>query len=393
MPETIATPNVFAPSWGLYIHWPFCVSKCPYCDFNSHVRSAVDQAAWRTALISEIKTAGARAGHPPLKSIFFGGGTPSLMPPETVAAAIEQAKTSFQAQEDLEITLEANPSTIEAETFPALAQAGVNRLSLGIQSFDDDVLTFLGRAHDAQEAQGAIDAAQKAVNRVSFDLIYALPSQSLAAWAKQLDQALAFGTRHLSVYQLTIEPNTGFQGQVARGVFTPMDDDSAADLFDYTRERLERAGLPGYETSNHAVPGEECQHNLVYWRGEPYAAVGPGAHGRWRSAQGWQATQNHRKPERWLSQVRSTGGGLETETPIAPKDRAEEVLLTALRLAEGLDFAMATALSRFDACSLINQSALMALIEGGWVVRSRDHLTLTAKAHPVANEIMKQLLV
>lgn len=394
MPEAIThqAPGDDA-AWGLYIHWPFCISKCPYCDFNSHVRDSVNQRAWRDALVREIAYAGAKAGKPPLQSIFFGGGTPSLMPPDTVAAAIAQAKASFLADHDIEITLEANPSTIEAQTFPALAQAGVNRLSLGIQSFDDKALRFLGRAHDAAEAKGAIAAAQQAVSRVSFDLIYALPGQSRCDWAGQLEEALAFGTQHLSVYQLTIEPNTGFQGQVARGVFTPMEDDAAADLFDDTRARLGGAGLPAYETSNHAAPGQECRHNLVYWRGAPYAAVGPGAHGRWRSAAGWHATSNHKKPERWLEQVQQREHGTQEQVCIPPQDRAEEIVLTALRLRSGLDIAKASALAGTDVAALIDNEALAELVTQGWVNADDGHLALREKAHPVANEIVKQLLV
>lgn len=390
MPDTVNPHH--PPAWGLYIHWPFCVSKCPYCDFNSHVREDVDQAAWRSALIKEIETAGIRADRAPLKSIFFGGGTPSLMPPETVAAAIAQAKTSFKAQKGLEITLEANPSTIEARTFGDLASAGINRLSLGIQSFDDEVLKFLGRAHDAAEAKGAIAAAQAAVERVSFDLIYALPGQTLEQWTAQLDQALGFGTQHLSVYQLTIEANTGFQGQVARGVFAPLDDDSAADLFDYTRGRLEAAGLPAYETSNHAAPGQECQHNLVYWRGEPYAAVGPGAHGRWRGKSGWEATSNLKKPERWLQAIGLQGHGIEHRADVSARDRAEEILMTALRLREGLDLTAAGALARYRVETLIDANALKSLSKDGWVTSQGERIWLSPKAHPVANQVVKELL-
>lgn len=393
IPDAAGVTQRAGTPWGLYIHWPFCVSKCPYCDFNSHVRADVDQAVWRKALVKEIRAAGARAGRPPLKSIFFGGGTPSLMPPETVAAAIEEAKASFQANVDLEITLEANPSTIEAQTFQALAQAGINRLSLGIQSFDDDVLRFLGRAHDATEARGAIEAAQKAVERVSFDLIYALPEQTLDQWDAQLTQALAFGTTHLSVYQLTIEPNTGFQGQVARGVFTPLDDDSAADMFDHARARLSAAGLPAYETSNHAAPGQECQHNLVYWRGEPYAAVGPGAHGRWRINDQWQATSNLKKPERWLAAMDAQGHGVEDSLNLTNRDRAEEIVLTALRLAEGLDIAAATRLAGFDVGSLLDQNAAESLVSGGWLEPLGAQLRLTPQGHAVANTVVKQLLL
>jgi len=379
--------------WGLYIHWPFCATKCPYCDFNSHVRGSVDQAAWRAALVKEIESAAERAGHPTLKSIFFGGGTPSLMPPDTVAAAIEAAHAHFSVQQDIEVSLEANPSSVEAKTFPALADAGVNRFSLGIQSFDDAVLKFLGRPHTASEAGAAIDAAQKAVARVSFDLIYALPEHTPAQWMEQLDMALSFGTAHLSAYQLTIEPNTGFFGQVARGVFTPLDDDLAADLYDLTQERLSAAGLARYETSNHAASDAQCQHNLIYWRGQPYAAVGPGAHGRWMDADSaWTATQNIKKPEHWLTQMDKAGQAIEQTTRVGPKDRAEEIIMTSLRLAEGLDMEAASLLSGYDVWQLIDQAAAQHLAQNGWIVMDGNVLRLSENAQPVANHIVQQLL-
>ncbi|MEM7571218.1 MAG: radical SAM family heme chaperone HemW [Pseudomonadota bacterium] len=379
--------------WGLYIHWPFCVSKCPYCDFNSHVRESVDQARWRAALVKEIASAGARAGKPTLKSIFFGGGTPSLMPPETVAAAIAAARRHFQASPEIEITLEANPSTVEASRFAALKDAGINRLSMGIQSFDDEALRFLGRAHNAQEARTAIQAATETFDRVSFDLIYALPDQSAQHWRGQLAEALGFGTTHLSLYQLTIEPNTGFQGQVARGVFTPMDDDTAADLFELTQERLQAAGMPAYETSNHAAPGQECEHNLIYWRGQPYAAVGPGAHGRWLGAQGWQATRCHNKPERWLEAVERDGHGVDEQTVITPQERAEEMLMMGLRLAEGINLSWIETASGADIARQVNAGAAQQLSRDGWLQQDNNRLALTSKARPVANSVLAQLLV
>ena len=317
---------------ALYVHWPFCVSKCPYCDFNSHVRDAVDQPAWREALLADLahearETAGRRLG-----SIFFGGGTPSLMPPAPVAAVIEAAETHWGFASDIELTLEANPSSVEAARFAELAAAGVNRVSLGLQSLDDTALRFLGRAHDVEEGLRALDAAQAAFGRVSFDLIYALPGQDEAAWAAELTRALAFGTGHLSLYQLTIEPGTRFAALAARGELVPADPDESAGLYELTGELTTAAGLPAYEISNHARPGEESRHNLAYWRYRDHVGIGPGAHGR----RGGQATQRHRKPENWLSALARNGHGIAEENPIGPRAARVEALLMGLRLAEGV---------------------------------------------------------
>ena len=265
---------------ALYIHWPFCVSKCPYCDFNSHVRASIDQDQWREALLADLAhearaTPGRRLG-----SIFFGGGTPSLMPAATVAALIEAAQAHWGFADDVEITLEANPSSVEAARFADLACAGVNRVSLGLQSLDDGNLRFLGRAHDVGEGLMALGTAQSAFDRVSFDLIYALPGQDAGSWAAELERALAFGTGHLSLYQLTIEPGTRFAAMAARGELKPADPDESAALYELTQDMAGAAGLPAYEISNHARPGEESRHNLTYWRYGDYAGIGPGAHGR-----------------------------------------------------------------------------------------------------------------
>jgi oxygen-independent coproporphyrinogen-3 oxidase len=321
-------------SLALYIHWPFCVSKCPYCDFNSHVRETVDQTVWREALLADLahearETAGRR-----LTSIFFGGGTPSLMPPATVAALIGAAERHWGFAPEVEITLEANPSSVEAARFADLAAAGVNRVSLGLQSLDEVALRFLGRAHDVAEGLAALETAQAAFGRVSFDLIYALPGQSAEAWEAELARALSFGTGHLSLYQLTIEPGTRFAAMAARGALSPADPDHGATLFELTRAMTAAAGLPAYEISNHAAPGQESRHNLSYWRYRAYAGVGPGAHGR----RGGRATQRHRKPENWLSALSRNGHGIEEEREIAPADAAIEALLMGLRLAEGVPY-------------------------------------------------------
>ena len=318
---------------ALYVHWPFCVSKCPYCDFNSHVREAVDQAAWREALLADLAHEAALLPGRQLGSIFFGGGTPSLMEPATVAAVIAAARGSWAAADDLEVTLEANPNSAEAARFADLASAGVNRISLGLQSFDDDSLAFLGRAHSAGEGLRALEAAQSAVGRVSFDLIYALPGDDEECWSRNLDRALGLGTEHLSLYQLTIEPGTRFATMVAKHEFEPLGADQSASLFELTQARTADAGLPAYEISNHAKPGAESRHNLAYWRYRDYAGVGPGAHGR----RGGLRTVRHKKPENFLAAVARNGHGLVEEEPLSREEAAHEALVMGLRLAEGID--------------------------------------------------------
>src|SRR5687767_3812109 len=294
---------------ALYVHWPFCVSKCPYCDFNSHVRDHIDQAEWREALLVDLAHEAALLPGRRLTSIFFGGGTPSLMEPATAEAIILAACSLWRADEDIEVTLEANPSSVEAARFADLAAAGVNRVSLGLQTLDDAALAFLGRAHDVEEGLKALDTALRHFRRVSFDLIYALPGQQPAEWDNTLGRALGFGTGHLSLYQLTIEPGTRFATMVARRDFEPLDADRSAELFELTQERTSTAGLPLYEISNHARPGEQSRHNLAYWRYRDYAGVGPGAHGRRLG----QRTVRHRKPENYLAAVARNGHGLVEE--------------------------------------------------------------------------------
>jgi oxygen-independent coproporphyrinogen-3 oxidase len=317
---------------ALYVHWPFCVSKCPYCDFNSHVRESVDQDRWRDALLADLAFEAGQTPGRRLGSIFFGGGTPSLMPPATVAALIGAAERHWGFAPEIEITLEANPSSVEAARFADLAAAGVNRVSLGLQSLDEAALRFLGRAHGVDEGLAALGTAQSAFGRVSFDLIYALPGQSAAAWEAELDRALSFGTGHLSLYQLTIEPGTRFAAMAAKGKLIPADPDESAILYELTQEMTAAAGLPAYEISNHARPGEESRHNLSYWRYQNYAGVGPGAHGRRNGA----ATQRHRKPENWLAALARNGHGIVEESRIGPRDARIEALLMGLRLAEGV---------------------------------------------------------
>lgn len=365
---------------ALYIHWPFCVSKCPYCDFNSHVRASVDQDAWRAALLADLAHEAALLPGRRLTSIFFGGGTPSLMPPATVAALIDSATTHWRADPDIEITLEANPSSVEAARFADLAAAGVNRVSLGLQSLDDAALCFLGRAHSVDEGLAALDTAQAAFDRVSFDLIYALPGQNTLTWRKELERALSFGTGHLSLYQLTIEPGTRFASMVARGELATPDPDVGADLFELTRELTDAAGLPAYEVSNHARPGGESRHNLTYWRYGDYAGVGPGAHGRRTSAR----TQRARKPENWLASVTAFGHGIVEEVGLDAEERASEAMLMGLRLAEGIDLDR----EDVDLRSVIDLVAFGPLTEAGFLEQDGARIAATPKGMMLLNAIL-----
>lgn len=373
---------------ALYVHWPFCVSKCPYCDFNSHVREAVDQAQWRDALVADLAYEAAVEPGRELTSIFFGGGTPSLMPPETVAAVLDAAAGHWRFAPGIEITLEANPSSVEAARFADLAQAGVNRVSLGLQSLDDSALGFLGRAHNVREGLAALDTAQREFDRVSFDLIYALPGQSEAAWEAELARALSFGTGHLSLYQLTIEPGTRFATMVAKGEFEPADPDHSAGLFELTQQMTEAAGLPAYEISNHARPGEESRHNLAYWRYDNYLGVGPGAHGRRAGA----VTQRHKKPENWLSGLARNGHGIVEESPIPPADKAVEALLMGLRLREGVDRARITALAGRPFGELVDQAAVARLAAQGLLADEPERLRVTGSGMILLDAILPEIV-
>jgi len=303
---------------ALYVHWPFCVSKCPYCDFNSHVRSEIDQVAWRKALLADLAHEARLLPGRRLTSIFFGGGTPSLMDPSTVEAVIYAARGHWEIDEKIEITLEANPNSVEAARFADLAAAGVNRLSLGLQSFDDSALRFLGRAHSTREGFRALEIAQKNFRRVSFDLIYALPGDTEDSWSATLAQALSLGATHLSLYQLTIEPGTRFATMVAKLKFEPLDPDASAALYELTEAMTCSAGMPGYEISNYARIGQESRHNLTYWRYGDYAGIGPGAHGRRLGAR----TVRHRKPENFLSAIARNCHGIAEEAPLTEIGRA-----------------------------------------------------------------------
>ncbi|GAA4765647.1 radical SAM family heme chaperone HemW [Stakelama sediminis] len=373
---------------ALYIHWPFCVSKCPYCDFNSHVRESVDQAAWRDALLADMAHEASLLPDRRLGSIFFGGGTPSLMPPATVAALLEAAERHWGFTDEIEITLEANPSSVETARFTDLAAGGVNRVSLGLQALDDDALRFLGRAHDVAEGLAALDTAQRAFARVSFDLIYARPGQTLAAWEAELTRALGFGTGHLSLYQLTIEPGTRFATLAAKGELTLPEGDDAADLFAATRSLTAEAGLPAYEISNHARPGEASRHNLTYWRYGDYAGVGPGAHGR----RGGLATVRHKKPENWLAAMARNGHGIREETPLSAETRAVEALLMGLRLDEGVPLTRIAALGEAPADTFLDHKGIAVLEDEGLVALDSERLCVTDAGMPVLDAVLRTIV-
>jgi len=354
---------------ALYVHWPYCRARCPYCDFNAHVREGIDEGRFLRALLTDLAFEARRVGPHRLASLFFGGGTPSLMSPATVAAIIEAAASAFPPESDVEITLEANPTSVEAGQLRGYRAAGVNRISLGVQALDDAALAFLGRRHSAAEARAALASARATFPRASLDLIYARPGQTEASWRAELREGLAFGLDHLSLYQLTIEPGTPFARAHARGEIDLPDDAAQAALYAATEEEAARAGLALYEVSNYAVPGAESRHNLAYWRYQPYLGVGPGAHGRVPLRGGVVATRRVRAPEAWIDRVERAGHGLAEEEALDPLSRAREALLMGLRLAEGVkeeEFHRRTGLRLEDA---VDPQGL-AVAEGeGWLAR------------------------
>ena len=377
-------PNPLA----LYIHWPFCVSKCPYCDFNSHVRESVDDAAWRTALLADMEYEAKLTPDRKLTSIFFGGGTPSLMPPSTVAALIDAAAQLWGFADNIEITLEANPSSVEAARFADLANAGVNRVSLGLQSLDDAALAFLGRAHSVAESLNALEIAQRHFDRINIDLIYARPDQTAGQWEQELQQALSFGTDHMSLYQLTIEVGTRFETLVRTGHFIPADDDDAATLYALTQQMTLAAGIPAYEISNHARAGNESRHNLSYWRYDDYIGIGPGAHGRRLNA----ATQRHKKPENFLSAVARNMHGISSEEHLDAESRATESLLMGLRLHEGISLDRLSERTGVAADKLLDLAAVDKIVQLGLIQRNGDHVTVTSQGMPLLDAILPQIV-
>ena len=388
------TPHAAAPpALALYIHWPFCLAKCPYCDFNSHVRDRIDQSRFAAALRRELAGEAARLGARRLTSIFLGGGTPSLMAPATVAALIEDACKHFAPAADIEITLEANPTSVETQRLADFRAAGVNRLSLGVQALDDAALAALGRKHSAAQAIAALEQARAIFPRLSFDLIYARPGQTLAAWAAELRQVLALAADHLSLYQLTIEPGTAFEALHRNGTLVLPDEDTSAALYDATSEAAAHAGLAAYEISNYAVPGSESRHNLAYWRYDEYAGIGPGAHGRVRVGSAVLATRRHRAPEIWAERVERNEHGSTHDEPVPPAERAREALLMGLRLAEGIaadSFHARTGVRLDDA---VDASIVAASIEAGYLERTQTHLIATPEGRRRLDALLPRLVL
>ncbi|MEW9855511.1 radical SAM family heme chaperone HemW [Novosphingobium sp. M1R2S20] len=373
---------------ALYIHWPFCLAKCPYCDFNSHVRNRVDHDAWEAALLADMRREAECAGGEPLASIFFGGGTPSLMPPALVSRLLAEAERLWGFEDGIEITLEGNPSSVEAANYAVLAEVGINRASLGLQALDDDTLRFLGRLHGASEGLAALEIAQRHFARVSFDLIYARPGQTAEDWDAELARAMALGTGHLSLYQLTIEPGTRFETMVRKGEFIPLDNDVAADLFDLTRAHTAAAGLPAYEISNHARLGEESRHNLAYWRYDDYCGIGPGAHGRRAGA----ATVRHRKPENWLTAVSQQGDGLAEARNLGRHEQAAEAMLMGLRLAEGVDLARLSRKVGVPTTDLYVAEKLSFYATQGLAWQRDTRIGVTERGMPLLDALLAELV-
>ena len=378
-----------AGGFGLYLHWPFCAAKCPYCDFNSHVAATIDHDRWRRAYLSELRRDAALTPGRVLRSVFFGGGTPSLMDPDTVAAVIDEIRRLWPVGNDLEITLEANPTSVEAGRFRAFHAGGVNRISMGIQSLDDAALRRLGRLHSAAEARRAFDVARETFPRVSFDLIYAREGQDIAGWCGELTQALSMAVDHLSLYQLTIEPGTAFGARHAAGGLRDLpDEDLSADLYDVTQEICEAHSMPAYEVSNHATDGAESRHNLIYWRAGDYLGIGPGAHGRLTLDSGRYATETPLAPALWLSAVETHGSGEASAQPLAREDQAAEYLMMSLRLAEGTDL---TRLARLGLT--LEPAALTELEDLGLVARDGPRLKATLAGRRVLNAVLRTLMV
>ncbi len=376
-------------AFGVYVHWPFCLSKCPYCDFNSHVRHApIDEARFANAFAREIETTAARIPGRQVSSIFLGGGTPSLMQPHTVGHVLDAIGKHWQVADDVEVTLEANPTSVEATRFRGYRTAGVNRVSLGVQALDDASLKVLGRLHTAREALDAVAIARSAFDRYSFDLIYARPDQTPQMWADELKLAISEAAEHLSLYQLTIEEGTPFFGLHAAGKLKTPDEAVSRALYDVTQEVCAAHGLPSYEISNHARPGAECKHNLVYWRGEEYAGIGPGAHGRLDINGTRHAVATEKRPEAWLMRVEANGHGVVTDDLLNSEERADEFLLMGLRLAEGIDPKRYAALSG----RALDPARIAILREEGAITVDADgRLRVTQSGFPVLDAVVADL--
>ncbi|MDE3016149.1 MAG: coproporphyrinogen III oxidase [Pseudomonadota bacterium] len=408
--STCQTPQQARGLLAVYIHWPFCKSKCPYCDFNSHVREEVEQDRWRSALLKELEYMAAHIPNRQVTSIFFGGGTPSLMPPDTSAALIGRVHSLWSVSDDLEITLEANPTSVEADTFADFKAAGINRVSLGVQSLRDEELKFLGRGHSAGEALKAVERARRTFDRYSFDLIYARPGQTTTDWEKELSDALNYADGHLSLYQLTIEENTAFHHAYAKGGFALPDEAEAEALYRLTEDVMATHRLPAYEVSNYARPGEESRHNLAYWQGREYVGIGPGAHGRLdiersrmerntglarspdRASPLRHATQTLKSPERWLEQVEKEGHGVELWQPLSAREAIEERVMMGLRLREGIGYAAFAEQTGQALDCHIHLQKRDAYITQGMLAGDPARLQTTLKGRLVLNRLTAELL-
>ena len=378
--------------FGLYVHWPFCLSKCPYCDFNSHVADELDQARWRRNLLAELDHYGSKTKGRMLDSVFFGGGTPSLMPPGTVAALLNALGDYWQVSDAVEITLEANPTSVEAQKFADFRAAGVNRVSVGVQSLSDDALRFLGRGHSAREARQAISVAEKSFDRFSFDLIYALPEQSMGDWVGQLDDALAMAGDHLSLYQLTIEKGTPFYSDHRDGLFALPRDDVAADMYEKTAEMTSKSGLPAYEVSNHAQKGSECRHNLIYWQGGDYVGIGPGAHGRLTLDGETVRTEQIPGPANWLSAVSKNGHATRFSAVVLKPEQCEELIMTGLRLTGGIEAARFEAQTGVPLADGVNRNQVTALQQANLITWDETRLAATPAGILRLNALISAIL-
>ncbi|MBI3503808.1 MAG: coproporphyrinogen III oxidase [Proteobacteria bacterium] len=380
-------------SFAIYVHWPFCKSKCPYCDFNSHVRETIDGDAWRDALLAELDHYAALTPGKTVTSVFFGGGTPSLMDPHIAGAVLDRIAQRWTIADEPEITLEANPNSAEAERFAAFRTAGINRLSIGVQSLDDTALKFLGRGHDSREACRAIDRAAKLFDRFSFDLIYARPGQTAEDWSRELKAALDLQPTHLSVYQLTIEAGTQFKTSFDRGDYSLPSEAEQERLYDLTQAILEDSRMPAYEISNHAIAGQESRHNLVYWHYEDYVGVGPGAHGRLTRDGRRLATRQAKAPETWLADVKAKGHATAEETPLDRTTSVDEALMMGLRLREGIDaarFARVTG-AELESAQALDTARVERMIRDGFIARTKTGIAATAQGRKVLNGLLAAL--
>ena len=375
--------------FGLYIHWPFCQSKCPYCDFNSHVSSNIDQEAWTEAYLSEISNNYHHSSEKILNTVFFGGGTPSLMPSKTIETIITHILSLWKTSNQLEITLEANPTSIDVSRFKEYRSAGVNRVSVGVQSLDDTSLKYLGRLHTGKDAIIAVQTAQSVFDRVSFDLIYARQNQTIKAWEEELLSALSLGTNHMSLYQLTIEDGTVFGDRAKVGKLPGLpSEDLSADMYTLTQEMMSSNRLPLYEVSNHAFPGEESRHNLIYWRGGDFIGIGPGAHGRYYQGPKRKATVMTKNPNKWLSQIKKLGHGAEPSTVLSKSDEALEYLMMSARLVEGTDLKFLEALDS----NLLNYNNIKGLTKLGLIFVKNERIVVTPEGRPVLNSVLSELI-